>query len=344
MSRTPKKKEAPPSVTEHVTEFEVDSGGTLSMLGHYQPETRAEFYEDVAGYWSGSPQALADAMDECQPLAWAVHSVYSEFRDELSSDVQEAQKAGTGHKKRLAALQARLRTMPEEPEDGVEAWLLALTTREFEEWVSPEIEKWFESPPDWAFEDDYLPESGTAQGAALAFFRTIEGDSLDLLGVQIVEGDRPGSSYFAAELVQEINIANSVAIEHRIPVRFVHRQSTECKRDAPGKLVQTPLPLHNVGASKTLVPADALKVILNAEVAAGSFSEHHELPDGSTVAYTTSQAAGLAALQAVNRYRAKFGELPDWVVICHPTHRRRVCDWALLNDTPLPALAPGRAT
>lgn len=141
MSRTPKKKEAPPSVTEHVTEFEVDSGGTLSMLGHYQPETRAEFYEDVAGYWSGSPQTLADAMDECQPLAWAVHSVYSEFRDELSSDVQEAQKAGTGHKKRLAALQARLRTMPEEPEDGVEAWLLALTTREFEEWVTPEIEK-----------------------------------------------------------------------------------------------------------------------------------------------------------------------------------------------------------
>jgi len=133
MSRTPKKKEVSPPVTEHVTEFEVDSGGTLSMLGHYQPETRAEFYEDVAGYWSGSPQALADAMDECQPLAWAVHSVYSEFRDELSSDVQEAQKAGTGHKKRLAALQARLRTMPEEPEDGVEAWLLALTTREFEE-------------------------------------------------------------------------------------------------------------------------------------------------------------------------------------------------------------------
>lgn len=75
MSRTPKKKEAPPSVTEHVTEFEVDSGGTLSMLGTYQPETRAEFYEDVAGYWSGSPQALANAMDECQPLAWAVHSV-----------------------------------------------------------------------------------------------------------------------------------------------------------------------------------------------------------------------------------------------------------------------------
>lgn len=344
MSKTPKKQDAPPSVTEDVTEFEVDSGGTLSMLGHYQPETRAEFYEEVADYWSGSPQELADAMDECQPLAWAVHSIYSDFRDELSSDLQEAQKAGAGHKKRRAALQARLSTMPEEPEDGVEAWLLPMTSREFEEWVSPEIEKWFESPPDWAFEDDYLPESGTAQGAALAFFRAMEGDSLDLLGVQIVEGDRPGSSYFAAELVQEINITNSVAIEHHIPVRFVHRQLTECKTDAPPKSVQTPRPSHNVGEGRAQVRADALKAILDEVVAAGSFSEHHELPHGSTVTYTTSQAAGLAALQAVNRYRVKFGELPDWVVRCHPTHRRRVCDWALLNDTPLPALAPGTAT
>ena len=221
MSRTPKKKEAPPSVTEHVTEFEVDSGGTLSMLGTYQPETRAEFYEDVAGYWSGSPQALADAMDECQPLAWAVHSVYSEFRDELSSDVQEAQKAGTGHKKRLAALQARLRAMPEEPEDGIEAWLLALTTREFEEWVSPEIEKWFESPPDWAFEDDYLPQSGTAQGAAMEFFQSMDVDRRRALGVRIVEGEHPGSTYYAAELRNDIDQANRAAKQAGIPVRFV---------------------------------------------------------------------------------------------------------------------------
>ena len=221
MSRTPKKKEAPPSVTEHVTEFEVDSGGTLSMLGTYQPETRAEFYEDVAGYWSGSPQALADAMDKCQPLAWAVHSVYSEFRDELSSDVEEAQKAGTDHKKRLAALQARLRTMPEEPEDGVEVWLLALTTREFEEWVSPEIEKWFESPPDWAFEDDYLPQSGTAQGAAMEFFQSMDVDQRETLGVEVVEGEHPGSTYYAAELRNDIDQANRTAQQAGIPVRFV---------------------------------------------------------------------------------------------------------------------------
>ncbi len=42
----------------------------------------------------------------------------------------------------------------------------------FEDRIVPEIDKWFTEPPDWSYEDDYLPESGTAQGAAaLAFFR-----------------------------------------------------------------------------------------------------------------------------------------------------------------------------
>jgi hypothetical protein len=171
MSKTPKKHDTPPAIAEPVIEFEVDSGGTLRMAGFQEAETRAEFHKDVADGWSGSPPALADAMDQCQPLAWAVHSIYTDLRDDLSADVLEAQKAGSWQRKRLAALQARLRAMPEEPEDDVEAWLRALTTREFEDWVTAEIEKWFNSAPDWSFEDDYLPQTGTAQGAAMKFFQ-----------------------------------------------------------------------------------------------------------------------------------------------------------------------------
>jgi hypothetical protein len=32
--------------------------------------------------------------------------------------------------------------------------------------------------PDWSYEDDYLPESGTAQDAALAFFRDMAAGDL----------------------------------------------------------------------------------------------------------------------------------------------------------------------
>lgn len=77
-----------------ITEFEVSDGGTLRMANFAEAETRADFYEHIADFWSRSAQRLADAMDECQPLAWAVHSIYSDFRDELEADLRDAQGAG----------------------------------------------------------------------------------------------------------------------------------------------------------------------------------------------------------------------------------------------------------
>ena len=204
-----------------ITEFEVADGGTLRMANYAEAETRAEFYEDVASFWSRSPKDLAYAMEECQPLAWAVHSIYSDFRDELSAELQDTEAAGNGSKRKLATLRARLEALPEEPEEGAADWLLGLTSKQFEERVVPVIEKWFSEPPDWAFEDDYLPESGTAQGAALEFFRDMAADDLETLGIDVVEGEHPGSTYYAAELRGDIDEANRAAEAAGIPVRFV---------------------------------------------------------------------------------------------------------------------------
>lgn len=215
--QTPK----PLEPAEPLTVFEVSDGGTLRMANFAEAETRAEFYEYVAGFWSRSPKDLAEAMDECQPLAWAVHSIYSDFRDELAADLQAAQRAGNESKRMLADLKGRLQALPEEPEEGAVDWLLSLTNKEFEDRVVPVIEKWFGEPPNWNFEDDYLPESGTAQGAALEFFRDMTADELETLGVDVVEGEHPGSTYYAAELRGDIEEANRAAEAAGIPVRFV---------------------------------------------------------------------------------------------------------------------------
>lgn len=160
-------------------------------------------------------------MGECQPLAWAVQSIYSDFRNELEADLQDAQGAGSGHKRKLADLKARLQALPEEPEEGAVDWLLGLTNEDFEDRVVPVIETWFGEPPNWNFEDDSLPESGTAQGAALEFFRDMASDELETLGVDIVEGEHPGSTYYAAELRGDIDEANRAAEAAGIAVRFV---------------------------------------------------------------------------------------------------------------------------
>ncbi len=204
-----------------ITEFEVADSGTLRMTNYVEAETRADFYEHISDFWSRSPQHLADAMDQCQPLAWAVQAIYSEVRGELATDLQDTQGAGATGAPRLAALKSRLEALPEEPEEGAVNWLLGMSSREFENSVVPVIDKWFGEPPNWSFEGDYLPESGTAQGAALAFFRDMAGDELETLGVDIVEGEHPGSTYYAAELRGDIDKANRAAEAAGIPVRFV---------------------------------------------------------------------------------------------------------------------------
>jgi hypothetical protein len=171
-------------------------------------------------------------MDDCEPLAWVVHEIYSEFRDELAAELEDAEDelaaeledaedAGTGHKRKVAALKARLEALPEEPWEGAADWLLGLASKEFEARVVPVIEKWFGEAPDWSSEFDYLPESATAQGAALEFFRGMADEDLEILGIDVVEGDHPGSTYYAAELRYDIDAANRAAEVAGILVRFV---------------------------------------------------------------------------------------------------------------------------
>ncbi len=58
------------------------------------------------------------------------------------------------------------------------------------------------------------------QSAALAFFRQQPYEVLDALGVVIVEGEHPGSSYYAAELRGNIDDANRLAEKLGVPIRF----------------------------------------------------------------------------------------------------------------------------
>ena len=50
-------------------------------------------------------------------------------------------------------------------------------------------------------------------------------DQLETLGVQVIEGDFPGSSYYAAELGVDISKANRAAKKAGIPVRFIAAKS-----------------------------------------------------------------------------------------------------------------------
>jgi len=55
----------------------------------------------------------------------------------------------------------------------------------------------------------------------MEFFQSMDVDQLETLGVEVVEGEHPGSTYYAAELRNDIDQANRAAQQAGIPVRFV---------------------------------------------------------------------------------------------------------------------------
>ena len=56
-------------------------------------------------------------------------------------------------------------------------------------------------------------------GSALRFFRD-DFEHNEMFDISIIEGDCPGSSYYAAELGMDLDEANALAIDQGIPIRF----------------------------------------------------------------------------------------------------------------------------
>jgi N-formylglutamate deformylase len=211
-----------------VSTFEVSEYGTLTPEGFDEPETRRDAYEDRIHGWSESPKSLAREIACFEPLAWAVHPLYADAREELEYEIEQLQEAldeeaddeGAAElRKELAEHHARLENMPEEPYDGAGDWLETLDAATFEQQVVPKIERWLDEGPD-SGEEEYFGRAG-GQEDALRFFRDMDPDDLDTLGVVIIEGEHPGSSYYAAELRCDVQAANEAASAAGIPVRFV---------------------------------------------------------------------------------------------------------------------------
>ena len=67
---------------------------------------------------------------------------------------------------------------------------------------------------------EWVPHGWTPTGSAQNYFYTIPDETLDELGIVDVQGDHPGSSYFAMELHNDIDVANEILESQNIPIRF----------------------------------------------------------------------------------------------------------------------------
>lgn len=180
--------------------FEVNEFGTLSYANFEQPQTRRDGY----GFADASDLGLDD-IDSHWTLREGIQGLY---RDDLLSRARNPDTLeGSPRLERLV-------------EDGWGQWFEKAQGDDRAD-IDRIIENWLNDDIDWTNEWEHLYTSGTGQGAAYEHFLCEDYEVMDALSIVVVEGDCPGSSYFAAELHISPKEANEIAEHHGWQIRFV---------------------------------------------------------------------------------------------------------------------------
>jgi hypothetical protein len=189
--------------------FEVNEWGTITEPDAGVAQRWGDVFEDI---WPDDMETYRDVIstvDACVPLQSHFTVLASDEADRLA-EIPPRQLGPKG-RKLLASLE----------EDAFDGWRV---------WVKSEgdagvarfraaIEDWLQQPAD-AAQIAWFPVGYGAQGQAMAFFERMDWDERNALGVVIIEGDHPGSTYYAAELKVSIADANETAEALKLPFRF----------------------------------------------------------------------------------------------------------------------------
>lgn len=192
--------------------FVVGEFGTIVDPSIAEPKIRA----DVFDIWEGSlthPESLIRAVEPVAPLVSALQAYADDHLSELEYEVEQMSPRTPGR-----AAKVRLIKAMSHPDDGWKGWVRhegAEGIGQFRKFV----ERWLSEPIDWG-ESEWFGRDWGGQGQAYRFFQGMDSETCDALGIVIVAGDCPGSSYFAAELHHEIADANAAAERLGLPFRF----------------------------------------------------------------------------------------------------------------------------
>jgi hypothetical protein len=199
-----------------LTYFEVSSSGTISYPGITEPKKRADVFQDVSPRLIHSTGELITEVKSCQPLAWHFTELAASRLEDIEAELDDDDSGlGLMARRRLAILAVALR---DDPDDGWRDWVKHegdLGLASFKE----HIQDWLDEDIDWN-ESDYFDAGWSGQSACLAFFSDVDFAVRKALGVVIIEGEHPGSSYYAAELRSDIAQANLKAHELGLDFRF----------------------------------------------------------------------------------------------------------------------------
>ena len=193
--------------------FNVDEYRTITDTGSSEPDLNSDVYDDINVERIKTIKDLIDEVDQYTELQEYFQNLCTNELEEAADDLNND---GVSPERRKNA--ERLKKLLEQSTDDWKAWVKILGQDELQR-LKDEIQKWLNGPVDWGAWESW-PSGWSSQGRALSFFESMDADIVNALGVVIVEGDHPGSSYFAAELHASFEDANAAAKKLKLPFRF----------------------------------------------------------------------------------------------------------------------------
>lgn len=178
--------------------FEVEDG-TIYVAGAKDPCVYADVVNIRASFTSH--EQLLDEIENCEELKELYDCLFS---DAVDTSESEACKIFEAYDL-----------------DGVQPWINTLSL----ERINHEVERWLNSPLPTNYE---VPPHMGPMCEAYSYFQQLEDATLEALGIVIVEGEHPGSSYYAAELTIPMEEANKSAALLGIPIFF--KVSERCEK------------------------------------------------------------------------------------------------------------------
>ncbi len=133
-----------------------------------------------------------------------------------------------------------LRALRDDEDDGWQRWIAFSGDTHLEHFKSL-VEDWLASDIDWA-EEAYFDAGYSGQDVAKCLLEDLPMRILKALGVVIVDGEYPGSTYSAAQLRKSVGAANEVAELLELDIRFAQQAKRQGEAASPVALAQEARP------------------------------------------------------------------------------------------------------
>jgi len=179
--------------------FEVSNSGTISDPDVEVPKINSDLFEFDDYH---TVENLIYTIETCQPLLNSIQRLAWNKRFEFSEEDDD-----------------ELKSVLADEDFGWKEWIRLEGEGGLNWFITYIDETWLPKELDWR-DVDYFPSHYSGVAIAKEYFESLDYETLDALGVDIIEGEHPGSSYYAAELRQDIDHANQVAREMGLDFRF----------------------------------------------------------------------------------------------------------------------------